>query len=309
MQRTWAIAINTFREAVRDKVLHGVLGFASAILLFTLALAELSLHQQRRVVLDVGLASISFFSVVIAIFLGSSLLYKEIERKTLYVILPKPIHRHEFLLGKYLGIVVTAAVFIAIMGAIQLWLTALHAGAPAAPVLLFPVVAPALLGLAMWRARDRTAVLVPWALVTLAGAAALCAMTDVDLAAILAALLLVFGEVIVLSAVALLFSSFSTPFLTGALTLGVWVVGRSADEMADMRSSAIADSIESLLRVLARVVPNFHLFVPGRHVLTEEVAVSGGLGMYLATTMGYALVYAGVLLLAAALIFRRRDFV
>ena len=309
MQRTWAIAINTFREAVRDKVLHGVLGFASAILLFTLALAELSLHQQRRVVLDVGLASISFFSVVIAIFLGSSLLYKEIERKTLYVILPKPIRRHEFLLGKYLGIVVTAAVFIAIMGSIQLWLTALHAGAPAAPVLLFPVVAPALLGLAMWRARDRTAVLVPWALVTLAGAAGLCATTDVDLAAILAALLLVFGEVIVLSAVALLFSSFSTPFLTGALTLGVWVVGRSADEMADMRSSAIADSIESLLRVLARVVPNFHLFVPGRHVLTEEVAVSGGLGMYLATTMGYALVYAGVLLLAAALIFRRRDFV
>ncbi len=129
MQRTWAIAINTFREAVRDKVLHGVLGFACAILVFTLALAELSLHQQRRVVLDVGLASISFFSVVIAVFLGSSLLYKEIERKTLYVILPKPIRRHELLLGKYVGIVVTAAVFIGIMGAVQLWLTAVHAGA------------------------------------------------------------------------------------------------------------------------------------------------------------------------------------
>jgi ABC-type transport system involved in multi-copper enzyme maturation permease subunit len=309
VQRTWAIAINTFREAVRDKVLHGVLGFASAILLFTLALAELSLHQQRRVVLDVGLASISFFSVVIAIFLGSSLLYKEIERKTLYVILPKPIRRHDFLIGKYLRIVVTAAVIIAIMGAIQLCLTALHAGAPAALVLLFPVVAPAALGIAMWRARDRTAVLVPWALVTLAGAAALCATTDVDLAAILAALLLVFGEVIVLSAVALLFSSFSTPFLTGALTLGVWVVGRSADEMAEMRSSAIAAPIKGVLRVLARVVPNFHLFVPGRHVLTEEVAVSGGLTAYLATTMGYALGYAAVLLLLAALIFRRRDFV
>ncbi|MCA9600790.1 MAG: hypothetical protein KC417_02125, partial [Myxococcales bacterium] len=82
--RIYAVAINTFREAVRDKVLYGVLAFATAVLLFTLALAQLSLNQQLRVVLDVGLASISLFSVMVAIFLGSSLLYKEIERKTLY---------------------------------------------------------------------------------------------------------------------------------------------------------------------------------------------------------------------------------
>ena len=131
MGRIWAIAINTFREAVRDKVLHGVLGFAGAVLLFTLALAELSLDQQRRVVLDVGMASISLFSVVVAVFLGSSLLYKEIERKTLYVILPKPIHRHELLIGKYLGTLVTAGVFVVIMGSIQLWVTAAQFGANA----------------------------------------------------------------------------------------------------------------------------------------------------------------------------------
>ena len=78
-------------------------------------------------VLDIGLASISLFSVVIAVFLGSSLLYKEIERKTLYVILPKPIARWEFLLGKYLGIVLTAVVFVGIMGGVQLWITAIQA--------------------------------------------------------------------------------------------------------------------------------------------------------------------------------------
>lgn len=93
MNRILAIALNTFREAVRDKVLYGVVGIASAFLVFTLALAELSLNQQARVVTDIGLASISVFSVVVAVFLGSSLLYKEIERKTLYVILPKPIER------------------------------------------------------------------------------------------------------------------------------------------------------------------------------------------------------------------------
>ncbi|HEY8429085.1 MAG TPA: ABC transporter permease subunit [Sandaracinaceae bacterium] len=308
MPRVWAIAINTFREAVRDKVLHGVLGFACAVLLFTLALAELSLHQQRRVVHDVGLASISLFSVVIAIFLGSSLLYKEIERKTLYVILPKPIRRYEFLLGKYFGIAVTAVVFIAIMGAIQLWVTAIQAGAAAWMLAALPLGALGALALAMWKASDRTAVLLPWALATLAGASAVCATVDVELGAMLAALLLTVGEVLVLGAVALFFSSFSTPFLTGVLSFGVWLVGRSADEMADMRSNAIGESIKALLRVLARIVPNFHLFVPGRHVLTGEVEVEGGLGAYLATTMAYALVYATILLVLAALVFRRRDF-
>ncbi len=307
--RIWAIAINTFREAVRDKVLYGVLAFASGVLLFTLALAQLSLNQQRRVVLDVGLATISLFSVVIAIFLGSSLLYKEIERKTLYVILPKPIRRHEFLLGKYLGIAVTAAVFIAIMGAILLWVAALQAGVAPWMALALPAGVLAVLGLAMWRAHDRTAVLLPWSLASLGAAAAVCASTDVELSAILIALLLTFGEVLVLSAVALLFSSFSTPFLTGALSFGVWLVGRSADEMAEMRSNALGDSLKALLKGIARVVPNFDLFVPGRHVLTGEVPVAGGLAAYVGTTMGYALVYAAVLLVIAALIFRRRDFV
>jgi ABC-type transport system involved in multi-copper enzyme maturation permease subunit len=308
MGRVWAIAINTFREAVRDKVLYGVLGFACAVLLLTLALAELSLHQQRRVVLDVGLASISLFSVVIAIFLGSSLLYKEIERKTLYVILPKPIRRWEFLLGKYAGIAVTAVVFIAIMGAIQLWVTAVQAGAAPWMVAALPLGALAVLGVAMWRVADRTAVLLPWSLAFLAAGAGICLTTDVDVGAILAALLLNVGEVLVLAAVALLFSSFSTPFLTGALSFGVWLVGRSADEMASMRSEALGETVKSLLHGLARVVPNFHLFVPGRHALTGEAELEGGLGAYLGTTMAYGVVYAALLLLFAALIFRRRDF-
>ena len=127
--RIYAIALNTYREAVLDRVLFGVLVLAAGVLALTLALGELSLDQQMRVVTDMGLASISMFSVVVAMFLGSSLLYKEIERKTLYVILPKPIARFEFLLGKYSGIVATCAVFIAIMGSLQLIVTAIQAGA------------------------------------------------------------------------------------------------------------------------------------------------------------------------------------
>ena len=118
--RILAIALNTFREAVRDRVLLGVVAVASGVLLFTLALGELSLEQEARVIEDIGLASISLFSVAVAVFLGSSLLYKEIERKTLYVILPKPVRRWEFLLGKLFGITATGVVFVATMGALQL---------------------------------------------------------------------------------------------------------------------------------------------------------------------------------------------
>jgi ABC-type transport system involved in multi-copper enzyme maturation permease subunit len=155
MGRIAAVAVNTFREAVRDRVLYGLLGVASFVLLFSLVLAEVSLDQQLRIVLDVGLASISLFSVVTAIFLGSSLLYKEIERKTLYVILPKPIHRHEFLLGKYAGIVLTAAVFVAVQGAVQLLVTSVQARGDLLLIAGLAVGSPLLLAALAFRARDR----------------------------------------------------------------------------------------------------------------------------------------------------------
>lgn len=306
MQRVLAVAINTFREAVRDRVLYGVVGMALGVLLFTLALAEVSLDQQRRVVMDVGLASISVFSVVVAVFLGSSLLYKEIERKTLYVILPKPIARWEFLLGKYLGIVLTAATFIAIMGAVQLWLTSVQAGANGAWLLACLGGLLALLGLAAWRAYDRSAVLLPWSLLALAVCAILAAASGAGFGRVLASLTLNVGEVVVLAAVALVFSAFSTPFLTALFTVGVWLAGRAADDMVAMKSEVLPPAIRELLRVLAEIIPNFNLFVPGRHTLVSTVDGEGPLA-YVVTTMGYGLLYASLLLLAAAWIFQRRD--
>jgi Cu-processing system permease protein len=308
MARIWAIAINTFREAVRDKILYGVLGFATAILLFTLALAELSLDQQERVVRDLGLASISLFSVVVAVFLGSSLLYKEIERKTLYVILPKPIRRHEFLVGKYVGIVLTAAVFVALMGALQFWVAGVQAGASVALLLGAPPALAIVLGVALWKARDRTSVLVPFSLVALAVSAAIARTGGVALEPVLGALVLDVGEVLVVAAVAMFFSSFSTPFLTGVLTLGVWLVGRSAGEMATMRSSVLPEAVRDLLHGLAWVVPNLNLFVPPHRTLTGAVEGVGGPLEYVATTMGYGALYAAILVTMACVVFRKRDF-
>lgn len=307
LARIYAIAINTFREAVRDRVLYGVLGFACAILFFTLAIAELSLHEQARVVADVGLASISLFSVIVAMFLGSSLLYKEIERKTLYVILPKPVQRAEFLLGKYFGIFLTAVVFVALMGALQLWITAVQAEASGTLLggsLLGLLV---LLGLSLFFARDRTAVLVPYSLVALVVCALVANSTEAKVEPLLAQLFLCAIEVLVLAAVALLFSSFSTPFLTGIFTLGIWVLGRSADDMATVQSKQLGELTKQLLHGAAEVLPNLQLYVPGRSLLYGETSV--WVWPYVASCLGYGLLYALVLLTTAAFIFQRRDFV
>lgn len=308
MFRMLAVAVNTFREAVRDRVLHGVLGLALSLLVLTLALAELALDQQKRIVLDLGLSSISFFSVVMAVFLGSSLLYKEIERKTLYVILPKPIRRHEFLLGKYFGIVLTVAVFAAIMGSVQLFVTALQWSGPTWAVLgLWPCLLSAL-GVALYVSRDRTAVLIPWALLALAMSSYCALRSNVEIWRILTQLVLTLGEVLVLTAVALLFSAFSTPFLTALFTAGVWVVGRSADLMIQMKGKVLPELVRALLQKVVKVWPNFNLFVPGQHTLSPEVHdLSGQIG-YVVSSMSYATLYSALLLSFATYVFSKRDF-
>ncbi len=306
MDRVFAIALNTFREAVRDRVLYGVLGFAIAVLAFTLALAELSLDQEARVVRDVGLASISFFSVVIAVFLGSSLLYKEIERKTLYVILPKPVRRYELLVGKFVGITLTASVFVGLMGAVQLYVASVQAGAALWALIAAPVGLGVVAAVGLQRARDRTQMAPVLSVLALGAMSALAATTSVALAPILEALLLVVGEVLLLAAVAMLFGSFSTPFLTGAFTIGVWLLGRSAGTMATIHSRILPETVRTFLHGLAWVIPNFHLFVPNMHVLEAAEGVLSP-AAYVGTSLGYAVVYASALLIVASVVFQRRD--
>ena len=211
------------------------------------------------------------------------------------------------MIGKYLGIAITASVFVAIMGAVQLWVTAIQAGAPLGVALGAFGLAGAALGVAMWRATDRTAVVPPWSLAALALMAGVAAASEVDVLPILASLLLVMGEVVLLGAVAMLFSSFSTPFLTGALTVGVWVIGRSADEMGSIPDNSLAPEVQTFLAGLAWVVPNFDLFVPHPRTLLEASAAGDPL-TYVAQALAYALVYATLLVASACLIFRRRDF-
>ena len=108
--KVWAIAVNTFREAVRNKILYALLLFALAMIVAGTFLGRLSLDQNVRIIQDFGLFSVTFFGMVIAVFVGVTLLYDEIQRRTIYVLLSKPIHRAEFVVGKYVGMLLTLLV-------------------------------------------------------------------------------------------------------------------------------------------------------------------------------------------------------
>ena len=115
-RRVFAIARNAFREAVRDRVLYNLVVFVLLLIAGAIFLGEISAGQEAKIIVDLGLSAILLFGVFIAIFVGVGLVYKEIERRTLYAILSKPIGRGEFLLGKYLGLCLTLLVNVAIMG-------------------------------------------------------------------------------------------------------------------------------------------------------------------------------------------------
>lgn len=121
-----AIALNTFREAIRDRILYLLLFFSMASLVFSRLLALLTVGDRVKIVTDVGLASISLFGALMAILMGTGLVYKEIDKKTIYTLLAKPIHRHQFLLGKYFGLVLTLFVMLFLMTVIFLVIHFLH---------------------------------------------------------------------------------------------------------------------------------------------------------------------------------------
>src|SRR4051794_4885871 len=162
LPRILAIAKNAFREAVRDRILYNLILFVLLITLSAIFLGEMTAGQEARVIVDLGLSSILVFGTFISIFVGVSLVWKEIEKRTVYSIFAKPVSRTEFIIGKYLGLCLTLLVNVAVM-----------------------------------------AVGVTLALVYVEG--------QQFAAAIWPAVLLIFLELTIMTAVGILFSSFSTP--------------------------------------------------------------------------------------------------
>jgi len=135
MQKVWALAHNTFREAVRDKILYSILFFAIGVIALSLVMQEITVGDRDKVVRSVAQGSIAAFGSIISMFLGISLVWKEVERKTVYTILSKPISRWMFVLGKYLGMMMTLTVVVVVMVLVYTVLLSIQQTVP--PVIVY----------------------------------------------------------------------------------------------------------------------------------------------------------------------------
>jgi len=258
--RIWAIALNTFREAARIRVLYGVLVLVVGSNLLAIALGQLSFHDAGRVARDVGLAGISLFGSLTAIFLGVFLLYTEVARRTIHAIVTKPIARWEFVAGKYAGMALVLTVLVGVF-------------------------ALAMVGMLAWQ--------------------------DAGVGSGVAkALILSWLEVETVAAIAIFFSAFSTPFLSGIFALAVWVIGRLTPDL-EAAAQLLAPWLRTTTRIALEVIPDVHLFaVSGRTLDGSAVSVHGDFvpWSYVGLAGAHGLGWIVALLALAALVFHRRDF-
>jgi ABC-type transport system involved in multi-copper enzyme maturation permease subunit len=257
---------------------------------------------------DLGAAATSIFAIVVAIIIGATSLYRELELKTIFPILARPIRRGEYLVGKLLGTVLTLAVFVAANAGVLLLAVAALSGRPLWLVLGIVASGGLLLVLGLWRlAKARTWLPIPWASVIFLLGFLLAADAPDERRVIGASALLVVCEVSIVVAITTLFSAFSSPFLTAVFTLGLFVVGRSADTLAAMPERLFGAGIQRISAALSKVVPNLMIYQPERPLLTGEAA-DAALGPYLLMAGLHAVAWTVVLLAFSTLIFRRRDF-
>jgi ABC-type transport system involved in multi-copper enzyme maturation permease subunit len=308
LARVAAVAYNTYREAVRARILHGLFGIALATAAYALIVGAYASQSRMRVVSDLGSASISLYSITVAILLGATSLYRELELKTIFPVLARPIRRSEYLVGKLLGMVLTLGVFIAANAGALLFAVAVLAGRAAGPVLSLALGSVAVtVVLALRFRRARTLLPVPWALCFAVLGYVLAAPAPADRSVIAASALLTLCEVTVVASIATLFASFSSPFLTAMFTLGVFVIGRVADGLVKLPAKVFGEAIHVAGVWVAKVVPNLMLYVPARPLLAGEAAASD-LGQYLLMASAHALGWTVLLVAISSVVFQRRDF-
>ena len=254
MRSLVVVAGNTFRETIRDKILYNLVFFALLLIGASVLLGTLTIGEQSRIVNDLGLAAINLVAVIIAIFVGIGLVTKEIERRTIYTILARPITRVQFILGKYLGLGFIVAVNIAIMFTMFL------------------------------------------ATVWFSGSAIYGSLFQ--------AIGLILVETLLVMAVAMFFSTFSSSTLSATTTLGIYVIGHLTNDLKGIAEKSHNQLTEAVLTALYYICPNLELLnIKGQAAAGVQVSL-----VYQSLATIYGLLYASLLLAAACVIFQRRDF-
>ena len=253
--RIRTIAANTFREAVRDRVLYNLILFTLLMAGASVLVGQISIDIERQVVINLGLTAVSLFGVVIAIFIGIGLVSKEIEKRTLYTVLARPVRRWEFIVGKFFGLVVTLVVntFFMSIGVFLALLYVAHG------------------------------------------------LERGDLVVVVAIYFIVL-QFVVITALALLFSSFSSPLLSAVLSFALFVVGTFAEDLRGFAAMS-KGATRVMATIAAYLMPNFAaLNVIGLAAHSQPIA-----GSLIVFNTIYALLYALAAIAGAVLIFERRN--
>ena len=256
MRRVAVIALNTFREAVRDRVLYNLIVFALLLIGTAILFGEISIGIQSLILINLGLTAITFFGLAIAIFIGIGLVYKEMDKRTLYALLSKPVRRYEFILGKFGGLALTLLVNTAFMTAGFF--------------------------LALYYVKRSF---------------------DAGDPPLLAAIYFIFLQLLLATALALLFSCFSSPALSAAYTLGLFIVGSFAADLKDLADALRAPWLEGMMRAIYYAVPNFSNF----NVITTVAHGHPVPAALFWWNTAYAVAYIALVLLAGILIFQNRN--
>jgi len=249
------IASNTFREAVRDRVLYNLIGFALILSAAAILVGQISIEIEKLVVINLGLTAVSLFGIVIAIFIGIGLVSKEIEKRTLYTVLSRPVRRWEFIVGKFFGLTGTLVVntFFMAIGVFAALFYVSHRFVPADALIFI-------------------------------------------------ALYFIILEFVIICALALLFSSFSTPLLSAVFAFSIFVIGSFADDLRGF--AAMTHGFTRWLATgAAYLVPNFSAFNIVSSVAHEQPVAPH---LILQNSL-YALFYAATALSGAVIIFEYRN--
>jgi Cu-processing system permease protein len=261
-----AIALSVFRESVRDRVFYNLLFFAVLLVGASVLVGQMTAGQDVKIIKDLGLAATSLFGLFIAVFVGIGLVWKEVERRSVYSLIAKPVRRPELILGKYIGLAFTLLVNIAVM-AVVLYLLLAYMYWTSPPNLRAAWEAPA-----------------------------------ID-PALLKAFLLTYVQLLLVTAIALFFSTFSSPMLSAVLTFGFYVIGHFNADLKHFDAVVTSAPLAWLVRSLYYLLPNLAPFNVAAQVVHGQ-PVPGG---YVLMTIGYAAVYVAFLLTTSCVIFARRD--
>ncbi|MCX6537358.1 MAG: ABC transporter permease subunit [Acidobacteria bacterium] len=262
------IAYHVFKESVRDKVLYNLVLFATLMISASYLVGQLTAGQDIKIIKDLGLAASAVFGLFMAVFIGVGLVWKEVDRRSVYNVLVKPLRRHHFIVGKFIGLALTLLVNLAVMA------TAVY--------LVLAVMA--------------------WTQPALARAAMIDApVVDPNL---LKAFVLIYVQLLVVTAVALFFSTFSSPMLSAALTFGLYIVGHFNADLAHFEHIVKSRAAAVLARALYYLLPNLAPFDVKAAVVHGQTVPVG----YVLLTSGYGLLYAAAVVGLAMLVFARRDF-